>query len=488
MIFEFQQLNGLWDSIFALIKWYDFIYICLCMLVFMYIRYSHSKFNYKSHIIISLLCIMITYVPAYYITNNVLHWDSIQTCKKEFSYTCRNNPVTCYIGFGLFPIIAYQLQNAIPPTISLSNIESEEINQIIKHNCKLVCKNASKVPKKSNLVIMLMESLNTACISPNIMPTLYTLSQDNTTLFCPNINQLTHAAASIGGQFVVMTGLSGLRQSVFVTDYPYNQYPSIAKEMSKTDNTYSYTVVSTHRHFWRQNTVCESVGMIDLFDQNRDIRPTSENINASGWVDDKIIFEVAANKIPSEQRPFCALIVPSNMHVPYTHDSNIKCNILFSNIQDTALHEYMRRARYLDDQIASFIQALKDRGVYDDTLIVITSDHQIPKAYYSDAMRQELSPYIPAIFINTGADWKEQNERNKEVVFCHSQVYPTMLQLMGLKPDKYAGLFPPMTNIEATQEYDFNNCDYATTTDERLKRIYDLEELIIRSSYFGTMK
>ena len=63
-----------------------------------------------------------------------------------------------------------------------------------------------------------------------------------------------------------------------------------------------------------------------------------------------------------------------------------------------------------------------------------------------------------------------------------------MLQLMGLRPEKYAGLFPPMTNIEATKEYDFDNCDYATTTDERLKRIYDLEELIIRSSYFGTMK
>jgi phosphoglycerol transferase MdoB-like AlkP superfamily enzyme len=148
----------------------------------------------------------------------------------------------------------------------------------------------------------------------------------------------------------------------------------------------------------------------------------------------------------------------------------------------------MRRARYADEQLTSFIQALKDKGLYDDTLIVVTSDHQVPSAYCSDAMRQELSPYIPAIFINTGSDWTEQNKRNKDVVFCHSQVYPTMLQLMGLRPEKYAGLFPPMTNIEATKEYDFDNCDYATTTDERLKRIYDLEELIIRSSYFGTMK
>jgi hypothetical protein len=59
---------------------------------------------------------------------------------------------------------------------------------------------------------------------------------------------------------------------------------------------------------------------------------------------------------------------------------------------------------------------------------------------------------------------------------------------MGLRPEKYAGLFPPMTNIEATQEYDFANCAYETTTDKRIKQIYDIEEKIIRSSYFGVME
>ena len=175
------------------------------------------------------------------------------------------------------------------------------------------------------------------------------------------------------------------------------------------------------------------------------------------------------------------------MHSAYMVDKKIACDAKFSDINDVYLHEYMRRARYLDDQIAAFINELKARGVYEDTLIVVTSDHQVSNTYCSDAMRKYLSPYIPAIFINTGADWTEQNKRNKDVVFCHSQVYPTMLQLMGLRPEKYAGLFPPMTNIEATKEYDLDNCDYATTTDERLKRIYDLEELIVRSSYFGTM-
>jgi phosphoglycerol transferase MdoB-like AlkP superfamily enzyme len=384
------------------------------------------------------------------------------------------------------PILAYQLQNSTP-SYTLTNDEKADLSYIFQQNNQLVCNNTYDISHKSNIVIMLMESLNTACISPKFMPNLYALSQKRTTLCCTNVNQLSHAAASIGGQLVTLTGLSGLRQSVFVTDYPLNRYPSIVTELANTDNYHSYTVISTHRHYWRQHIVCQAVGMSNLFEQNKNAH-NSLLSNVWGWDDDKIVLEKALNNIPTDNRPFCVLIVPGNMHAPYDVRMTIDCDAKFDDITDPALHEYMRRARYLDDQIAAFIQELKNKGLYEDTLIVVTSDHQVPNAYCSDAMRESLSPYIPAIFINTGADWTEQNKRNKDVVFCHSQVYPTMLQLMGLRPEKYAGLFPPMTNIEATQEYDFANCAYETTTDKRIKQIYDIEEKIIRSSYFGVME
>ena len=55
---------------------------------------------------------------------------------------------------------------------------------------------------------------------------------------------------------------------------------------------------------------------------------------------------------------------------------------------------------------------------------------------------------------------------------------------MGLHPEGYIGLFPPMTDVEATAEYGFDSCDYATTTNEQLKLVYDLGELIVRSNHF----
>lgn len=481
MIFEFQQLDGLGNSILSLIRWYDIIYICLCIFTGILFHYhKRIQHSYKHNILIGILCIITTIAPVLCITNLILKWD-----KTSFNWICDNKPVTCYKAFGLMPILAHQLQN-ITPTHTLTNDEKSEICFVFQQNKQLVCNNTNNISHKRNIVIMLMESLNTACISPEFMPNLYALSQSSSTLCCTNVNQLSQAAASIGGQLITLTGLSGLRQSVYVTDYPINRYPSIVTELSKNDNYYSYTVISTHRHYWRQHIVSQSVGMTDLFEQDKSARSSATSI--WGWDDDKIVLEKTLDNLPTDNRPFCALIVPGNMHAPYDVDMTIDCDAKFEDIADPQLHEYMRRARYLDDQIAAFINELKTRGLYEDTLIVVTSDHQVPEAYCSDAMKESLSPYIPAIFINTGADWTEQNERNKDVVFCHSQVYPTMLQLMGLRPEKYAGLFPPMTNIEATQEYDFANCAYETTTDKRIKQIYDIEEKIIRSSYFGVME
>ena len=116
---------------------------------------------------------------------------------------------------------------------------------------------------------------------------------------------------------------------------------------------------------------------------------------------------------------------------------------------------------------------------------MVTSDHQIPWHYCSEFMCSTLSEYFPTAFINTGVCWEENRTANENMVFCHSQVYPTMLQLMGLKPTEYAGLFPPMTDIDASAEYDFDSCASDETASERLKLIYNLQEKMIRNGYFN---
>ena len=199
----------------SLIRWYDIIYICLCIFICVISHHcKQNKFNYKHNIIIGILCIITTFTPVLCITKLILKWN-----ENSLDWICDNRPITCYKSFGLAPILIHQLQNTAR-THTLTNDEKSEIHSIFQQNRQLVCSNTNNISHKRNIVIMLMESLNTACISPEFMPNLHALSQADSTLCCTNVIQLSQAAASIGGQLVTLTGLSGLRQSVFVTDYP----------------------------------------------------------------------------------------------------------------------------------------------------------------------------------------------------------------------------------------------------------------------------
>ncbi len=490
MMFEFQQLNGITDSIISLMYWYDILFIIIpAFAIYVYIKLKDRlySFAFKGQLCITAIYLLVTSVPVYGIIR-VLQWH-ITGLHNQTHLNYAMGPIKSYRAFGLLPSLSYQLWNP-DSNIELTKEEQDEIQSLLDNNiADFNTVTPDDVIPKKNLIILLMEAMSTDCIHREYMPTLYSLCNSKSTLYCPRVKQLSQGAMSIGGQFVVMTGLHGLRNAIFVADFPNNQYPSISLDMIKRDGCYTASIVSSKSNFWQQDIVNKQLSLNNLFgleEIEQGIPNTS--YNKHNWIDDKSLFEFATATVKNLDQSFCVILVPSNMHSEWCEDHNIIYDAKFSNIKDSHLHEYMRRARYLDEQITTLINTLIDHGIYDETLIVITSDHKPSDVYCSDAMRQELSPYIPAIFINTGADWTEQNKRNKDVVFCHSQVYPTMLQLMGLRPDGYAGLFPPMTDIEATQEFDFDNCDYATTTDERLKRIYDLEEKIIRSSYFGVMK
>ena len=486
MMTETQQLEGLGSSIFGLVRWYDVFYLVLPAVILFYffrIKKNFTEFRFVRHLAIVGAFILVMSVPYFFAHKSI--GATMQRFRGQVIERCHLQPIDTYQTLGLVPIIYFQAYMA-SNSDAYDMITDEEMSQIkglIQENVEAnnLCDTSVVTPKK-NVVVMLMESLNTACISPSVMPTLDSLSNLSTSLYCPKTNQLSQGAMSIGGQFVVLSGLHGLMSAPFSSLCPYNVYPSIAKDLkARYDDLSSFTVVSTDKYYWRQNEVSDALGFENLYG----VKDGITLFNRNKWADDKAVFQKTLDIIPDDGRAFCALIVPSNMHSNYDPDWTLDYEVAFEGVSDPKCHEYFRRARYLDDQIAHFVNELKSRGLYEETMIVVTSDHQVPWNYCSEEMCSTLSAYFPSVFINAGGCWDENNQRNKDVVFCHSQIYPTMLQLMGLKPDEYAGLFPPMTNVEASVEYAFDKCAYNETENDRLKQIYHLQEKMIRSGYFG---
>ena len=484
MLTETQQLDGLQDNIIGAMFWYDLSFlIVLAALWYLFVRLRKCSEGYRFSRHMTMLGIYMVLMFALINISNTRQGWRLGNWHSTIVNCCKFSPVECYTRIGMMAVTIYQIDNIQSSAKGLSEEERNMAELLVRRNLEIFQALPKSVEPKQNLIILLLESFNTACISPQVMPTLDSIRQLPSSLYFPKVKQLTQGGMSIGGQLVVASGLHGLLNAPFCSACPYNIYPSVARAQKEAhDSTYSYTIVSSDRNFWRQSEVSNALGFDALFDRYDVIQG---NTNKHGWADDSSLLDLTVSNIPLDGTPFVSMVVPSDMHSPYTRDESIEFEASFPEVEDPLLLEYLRRARHLDELMGGFIKALKEKGVYENTLIVITSDHQVPEAYCSEAMNEWKSAYIPVLFINAGEQWKDLGPETSESVFCHSQLYPTMLHLMGLCPDNYAGFFSPMTDIHHSSEYDFENLDYNSTSDEKLKKIYELEERMVQCGYFG---
>jgi len=98
-----------------------------------------------------------------------------------------------------------------------------------------------------------------------------------------------------------------------------------------------------------------------------------------------------------------------------------------------SMKAYLTVTNYFDNCFGRFVEQLKETGLYDDTMIVLASDHTVPVEGAPEEFK--TSPYITFMAINTG------RTAHIEQVGGQVDVFPTTLDLMGLyDPDGWNGV------------------------------------------------
>jgi lipoteichoic acid synthase len=115
-------------------------------------------------------------------------------------------------------------------------------------------------------------------------------------------------------------------------------------------------------------------------------------------------------------------------------------------------------------QIKKYIDGLKQQGLYDNSVIVITADHQAHSLYLN--MGNKVNDELPLYIINGGIDrdhaWTGR---------CNQlDVYTTLLDMFGIRAD-WRGLGHTLLNADY-KEYS-------------LGTMKPLSNWMIRSNYFG---
>lgn len=277
-------------------------------------------------------------------------------------------------------------------------------------------------PVPLNLVYIIVESWSARLFDTDegraVMPNIMALSELPSSILLPDLYLQAGIGRSADGQFIYNTGLLPLQSEPYAFTYAFKPYPSLARAFGGN----AAEVIGEDAVIWSHKATNESFGFSKLVDHCA---------TGSDALGDSLIFRAAARTALDMREPFYLEITTLSMHDPYT-ESGVPDTPDTGRDIDPRDRNYLARVSFFDRHLGHFISQLKASGLYDRTLIVIASDHEVRDIC--------ISPYlqtcdIPALILNSPKTPVPEG-RYRQV-----DLFPTVLDLLGLETEGFGTSF-----------------------------------------------
>ena len=319
-----------------------------------------------------------------------------------------------------------------------------------------------------NVIFILVESYlsvtsDLVVDGQEITPNLNKLKRDSNVYYNSHMIPNVSIGESSDGQLIYMAGLLPLHSEITVSKAKKNSIIGLPEQIKKAyPDLQSLTIIPTNPSLWDQQAMSDSYGFDKLYSMLDYQAEMKDNENGA-FLTDEMIFRYASKKDESNKPPFFSLILTMSMHQPF--NSFVEHGF---HLTDKSLPQeyknYLTNCHYTDFQIGKYLNDLKDKGLYDNSLIVIVSDHDAHPDYLG--MDGKISREIPIYIVNGGFD--NSNAWSGE---CNQlDVYTTILDIMGIQ-SQWRGFGHTLLNK------DYHN---SVTGD-----IQEMSDWIIYSDYFS---
>lgn len=437
---EFNNLNGLLPNIIDAIEYNDILFLITTVAVTA--SYNKIKILPKPHYhylytLIMALTIVALQIPYYSSTiqeRNRLRdhfselndhrttWDvinyRIQTIRESDIRAC-----SFYYGIGLNLI--YEIYDKY---FSKAKVEySKQEEQIIKAHINATPYNFIS-NRPTNIIILIIESLTSYSIKKafdgfEITPTINNLLSE--AYYNPNMISETLLGESSDGQFIYLTGLLPLKNTITINEINSDTITSVIS-LNKTNKGRLYTqmVIPTNSNTWSQQIMCKKYGIDHLYSKEQYSKEVED------WLNDEQLFNMAANKDDLLRTPFISIVLTSSMHSPYNKSiENYEANYPHGFSEE--FKHYLDNVHYMDKYLGKYIQSLKDHQLYEKSIIIIVADHKPnqPKLNYNG---KEDCTLLPLIIVNPPLKYKGVTDTKTINQSC---VFPTILDLLEIKSD-----------------------------------------------------
>lgn len=345
------------------------------------------------------------------------------------------------------------------------NLTSEQENAIIKYiNTNKGVTTAHQVtPNIQNIIFILVESYtafttNMIIDGKEVTPFLNSLIKEPNVYYNGKMKSNITIGQSSDGQFLYMTGLLPLRSMITVSRAKHNILPALPKMIKKYNtNIETRMVIPTLPSLWEQDKICQTYGFDHLYSSNDFEGEHERNLN------DEQVFLLSEKIDKKSSKAFLSVILTMSMHGPY--NSPIDQDFIIRNKKYCPeLNNFLNVCHYTDRQIKKYISHLKNCHLYDNSLIIIAPDHQVPENTV-DTEQYGITRELPLFIINGNIN--NQEAWNGE---CNQlDVYTTILDLLGISSTWHG-----LGNTLLTKNY-----SNSLTSDK-----WDLSEWILLSNFF----
>ena len=292
-----------------------------------------------------------------------------------------------------------------------------------------------------NLIMVMVESLDSWMLTERYMPNLYALSQQSVQLehfYTP----LYLNAGTFATEFVTQTGVIPPFAGVSTESYYTNAMPAALPRLFAAEG---YKVNSFHG----ASAAIYNRGMI-----HRHLGFEAYHSGSEMGMDDYMLDTQILNafdQITDRNAPFYSFIITYSGHGPYTAEfDNIaqprldqaRAAVEASGVTGSAdtMEQYTRAVAQMmetDDFIGSLVDRLEQSGLLDDTVIIIYGDHYCKYLTDTDFLLALKGAENRNLLCNTPClIYSRDLEPQKVEKYASSMdVYPTVCSLFGLKAD-----------------------------------------------------
>lgn len=459
------------DSIMSAFSWFDSFYLLSVFFFFLLFRFIHPcKLSNKSMIrllgipALSILMTFFAYSVYHFVHPHYRNnWELYKFRMHEFLYDPirGGTPNLAHFQTGCIRVTLYEIYDMLHPQV-LTIDQKKQIKEYYQDH-SLRSTHHQRNPKIKNVIFILLESFLSEPIDlkvngKEITPFLNSLKRDPDVYYNGNMISDIGCGESGDGQFLYMTGLLPLKYKMTVGQVNKHVLPSLPRILFKEMGIQNAEIIyPTMPNLWQQADMNIAYGINNSYSKI-DIGRTKDC-----EVDDQSIFEFAIESLSNKSTaPFFALILSISGHSPYDHYKGENLFLGTADYPEEYLN-YLNTCHYTDVQINKYFNALKTNDLYDNSLIIIASDHYA----HLDMLKMsgKLSMHIPLFIINGEIHNKEAWEGE----FHQLDVYTTLFDLLDIQQD-WRGLGHTLLTPS-----------YITSVNEEASRI---SSMIIEGDYF----